>query len=106
MQTGTLRLLFYSQILFWVIPEALVVINSGMCHPGSPAGAALGIVIWVAGGRAETVPWQSSPSPRPAPAASLGPPTHVPSPVLDCADLLPAGRADRKMEGFCQKAPI
>lgn len=74
MQAGALRLLFYSQILFWVIPAALVMINSGMCQPASLAGVALSVVIWVVGGRTETLPRQSSLSPSPVPAASLGPP--------------------------------
>lgn len=77
MQAGTLRLPFYSQVLFWVIPAALAAINSGMCCPASPAGPALSDVVWVAGGRAETVPRHSSLSPSPTPAALLGPPTHV-----------------------------
>lgn len=105
MQAGALRLLFYSQILFWLIPAALVMINSGMRHAASPARAALSIVIWVAGGRAETMPRQSSLSPSPAPAA-LQAPLPMSCPPFLTADHSSAGRADRKMEGFCQKAPI
>lgn len=96
MQACARRLLFYSQILFWVILAALVVINSGMRHPASPARPALSVGIWVAEGRAETVLQQSSLSPSPVPAASLGAPTSVPSPCSDCADLSPAGRTDGK----------
>lgn len=106
MQAGARRLPFYSQILFWVIPAALVVFNSGMRHPASPARAAPSVVIWGAGGRAKMVLQQSSPSPSPAPAASLGPATRVPSSPSVYADPSPAGRTDGKMGRFCQKAPI
>lgn len=70
MQAGARRLLFYSQTLFWVISAPLV-INSGMHHPASTAGAALECDDLGCGRQSREL--QSSLSPSPMTAGSPHP---------------------------------